>query len=100
MMVGCCDARNLSSLCIVAKLCITLRYARSLLRNSSLTFFLRNGMDLFLKNLPLKMQAFAFSLDKEVQSASLQHQDPSNSLSSMFQVFIMLRFISIIHCHC
>jgi hypothetical protein len=30
MMVGCCDARNASSLCIVAMLCIALRYVHSL----------------------------------------------------------------------
>ena len=31
MMVGCCDARNASSLCIVALLCIALRHVFSLI---------------------------------------------------------------------
>ena len=51
--------------------------------------FLRNGMVLFLRNHPFAIQAFAFSLDMGVQSASLLHLDPTHSLWLMFQVFII-----------
>jgi CxC2 like cysteine cluster associated with KDZ transposases len=43
-------------------------------------------MVFILRNHRFSMQAFAFSLDMEVQSASLHHQDPSHSLWLMFQV--------------
>ena len=41
MMGGCCDARHALSLCIVAMLCIALRYDHSSVLNSILTFFLK-----------------------------------------------------------
>ena len=42
------------------------------------------------------IQAFAFSLDMEVQSAFPQHQDQLHSLWLIFQVFTRLQLTSVI----
>ena len=47
MMGGCCNAQNALSLCIVAMLCITLRYDHLSVLNNILTFFLKKWNGFF-----------------------------------------------------
>ena len=61
--------------------------------------FLRSGMGFFLRIRPFANQAFASSLVMVVRSASLLPQDPSHSLWSMFQVFIMFQLTTAVVAH-